>query len=129
MSLRTISSDMSLMGPYYKEVIIVHITDYRIAIHSSSDHARFVGIIFLIGDDLSIQPTIPLHLPQRTSVLETLILNSINLEVFQLLQVHFSFHCNCCFQYIMSNMTYYLMQFNFTVMLRLIYTTINRNIT
>ena len=68
----------------------------RIAKHSSSEQARLNGIIFFVRGGSSHQPTRPLHLVHRSSVLESLFLkNSIVLEsVNHLLQMQFSVQCN-----------------------------------
>ncbi len=68
----------------------------RIAKHSSSDQARFNGIIFLVRGASSHQPIRPLHLLHRSSVLESLILkNSTALDlVNHRLQMQSSVQCN-----------------------------------
>jgi len=69
---------------------------YLIAKHSSFDHSRLNGIIFLVRGGSSHQPIRPWHLPHRSSTLELLILKrSIVFEsVNHLLQVQSSVQCN-----------------------------------
>ena len=52
---------------------------YFIAKHSSSDHPRFTGMIF--SAKICHQPTMLLHLRQRSSILEQLITNSTELKL------------------------------------------------
>jgi hypothetical protein len=49
--------------------------------HSSSDHTRLIGMIFLVPCS-SHQPIIPLHLRQRSSILDSLTMNSIKSETY-----------------------------------------------
>jgi hypothetical protein len=77
-------------------VLVYYICNQRIAKHSSSDHARLNGMIFLVRGGSSHQPIRPLHLLHRSSVLELLILKNSKVldSVIHRLQMQSSVQCN-----------------------------------